>query len=600
MISKACLSQTTGRELVFISQRVVLRGILCACFAMQWGCGDSRESVATAVGSAKSPAGPVSLPDQPPTALHFSDVTARTGVSFAYRDGQEAGHWTMVESVGGGAAAVDYDGDGDVDLILAGGGEFGTDREIRGRPAGLFRNEGHWRFSRVGEQAGLAAAPYYSHGVAAGDCDSDGFRDFVVTGYGGLVLYRNQGDGTYIEGTRAAGLADKLWSTSAAWGDLNGDGLPDLYVAHYINWSWDNHPHCGVAEKRDLCAPKDFDPLPDTLFLNNADGTFRDVSRDAGLRTDGKGLGVLMADIDEDGRLDIYVGNDGTPKFLYRNLGNTTFEEVGLQSGTSLNERGDPDGSMGLDVFDYNLDGRPDLWVANYEDESFAVYRNQGNMLFRHVSRVTGVMTVGGLYVGWGTVATDFDRDGDEDMFTSNGHVIRYPTRTSLKQLPLVFENLGNGRFANVASHAGKDLAVPHLGRGVVAGDFDDDGDLDLALTPINEPALIFENDSRTENHWLALKLIGTRCSRDAVGAIIRLDTSSGRQVRQVKGGGSFASTGDQRIFFGLGGATSITRLEIRWPSNWIQVFENVSPDRFLSIVEPPAEPLAVRVDSFR
>jgi hypothetical protein len=510
-----------------------------------------------------------------------------TGVEFAYRDGQESRLWTILETIGGGAAAVDYDADGDVDLICAGGGGFDSDGTPRGLPPGAFRNEGGWRFTRVDAAAGLSVAPNYNHGVAAGDYDNDGFLDLLVTGFGGLVFYRNQGDGTFFEGAREAGLTDDLWSSGAAWGDLNGDGFPDLYVAHYVDWSVNNNPICRTAAgERDICPPKEFGPLPDTLYVSLGDGTFYDASREAGLRTDGKGLEVLLADLDLDGRVDIYVGNDGTPKFLYQNLGNLKFDEVGLQSGTSLNDRGDPDGSMGLDVFDYNLDGLPDLWVTNFENESCAVYRNLGKWLFRHVSRSTGITAVGALYVGWGTVATDFDRDGDEDLFVSNGHVIRFPTRSTVRQLPLLFENLGNGKFASVASRAGEALSVPHLGRGLAAADFDDDGDLDLALTPINEPLLILANDAQTANHWLTLKLIGVKSSRDAVGAIVSLETPLGKQIRQVKGGGSFASTSDSRLFFGLGTADQVLRLEIRWPSGLTQVFMNVAPDRLLRVVE--------------
>ena len=576
-------------------RRLLLVGITAIITA---GCGESPAAktpagtsgaagagvVATASASAREQARPAVA-----TAIHFEDVTERAGVSFTFRDGRETGYYSILESLGGGAAAVDYDGDGDMDLFFCGGGELRTDRTTCGLPPGAFRNDGNWHFTRIDRQCGLTAAPYYNHGFAAGDYDDDGFPDLLMTGYGGLVFFRNQGDGTFFEGTREARLSDDLWSSSAAWGDLNGDGWPDLYVAHYVNWSFDNNPVCksDVAGQRDTCSPKSFEALPHALFVNCGDGTFRDVSRDAGLRTDGKGLGVLLADLDLDGLIDIYVANDTTPKFLYHNLGALRFEETGLESGAGLNDRGDPDGSMGLEVFDYNLDGLPDLWVTNFEHESFAVYRNQGHWLFRHVSRISGIMAVGGFYVGWGTVASDFDRDGDEDLFVTNGHATRFSSRSAIRQLPLLFENLGNGRFANVAPGAGDCLSLPHLGRGLAGADFDDDGDIDLALTPINEPALLLANVSRTPHHWLALKLIGTTSSRDAVGALVQIETPRGRIVRQVKGGGSYASSSDHRIFFGLGGADSIASLEIRWPSGLTQVVENVTPDRFLRLVEP-------------
>lgn len=532
-----------------------------------------------------------STPATTSDAIQFVDRTSESGIEFKYRDGQEAGQWTMLEALGGGVAACDYDRDGDVDLFPTGGGRFGPNSEIYGLIPGAFRHVRNGRFAPVASEAGFTAPSIYTHGIAAGDYDNDGFPDLLITGYRGLILYRNMGEGTFQELAAVVGLADTFWGGSAAWGDLNGDGCLDLYVVHYVNWSWENHPLCPGSRpgQRDLCAPKDFEPLADTLYVSNGDGTFHDASEEAGLRVDGKGLGVLMADFDLDGHLDVYVGNDGTPNFLYKNSGTFPLEEVGLVSGVSVNDRGDPDGSMGLDVFDYNLDGRPDLWVANYEDESFAVYRNQGNGLFRHVSRVTGIMAVGGLYVGWGTVASDLDRDGDEDLFVSNGHVIRFPTRAPVSQLPLLFENLNGEKFVNVASAAGECLTIPHLGRGLAASDLDDDGDHDLVLTPINEPLQILENTTSSSNHWLGFRLIGTVGNRDAIGAIATLETERGTQIRQIKGGGSFASTSDLRLLFGCGKQSRAHRLTIRWPGGATQIVEAPQLDRYHTLHEPYA-----------
>jgi len=523
------------------------------------------------------------------TTAHFVEKTSQAGVHFTYRNGQEAGHRSILESLGGGVALFDFDADGDLDLFCPGGGEFGENQTVRGRTPAFFRNEGSWQFTEITKQAGVTSAPYYSHGGAVGDYDNDGFRDLLVTGYGGLLLCRNQGDGTFEAVTTTANLHDRLWSSSAAWGDVDGDGYLDLYVVHYVNWSFENHPFCPASKpgQREVCPPRLFDALADTFYLSNGDGTFRDVSQEIGLREDGKGLGVLMADVDLDGDLDVYVGNDTVPNFLYRNDGEGRLEEVALTSGTAQSDLGMSDGSMGVDLGDFNLDGLPDLWVANYEHESFALYRNEGNGVFQHVSRATGVSAVGGLYVGWGTAFFDFDRDGDEDIFTSNGHVIRFPVTAPLRQEPLLFENQAGKGFLNVASAAGPYLAAPHMGRGVALGDVDDDGDQDLAVSHTNEPLALLSNESANQNHWLSLRLIGRRSNRDAVGTVVRIRTAGGEQMRQVKGGASYASSSDLRVFFGLGEQRQVDRIEIRWPAGETQLLSGVPADRTSIVHEP-------------
>ncbi len=528
-----------------------------------------------------------------PTVASFADVTKRATVSFTYRNGQESGHFAILESLGGGVGMTDYDNDGDLDLLVPGGGEYRTDKEVVGLSPGLFRNEGGWRFSARAGEAGIESAPWYSHGAAAGDFDNDGFTDILITGYGGLLLFQNQGDGTYRQIARDAGLTDSLWSSSAAWGDVNGDGNPDLYVAHYVDWSPDNNPVCDGPEAnlREVCPPRRFEPLPDVFYQSNGDGTFTDVSATIPLRNDGKGLGVLMADVDLDGHLDIYVANDTVANFLYRNKGDGHLEDASIRSGTSLSDSGTPDGSMGVDAGDYNLDGQPDLWVSNYERESFALYRNEGNFFFQHVSRSTQVTAVGGLAVGWGTVFIDFDRDGDEDVFVSNGHVIRYPKNAPIRQPPLLFQNDSGKQFQNVAPVAGQYMRTPHMGRGVAAGDLDNDGDQDLAVSMVNEPMAVLSNESGT-NNAMVIRLIGIQSSRDAVGALIRVQVAPDQpqMIRLVKSGGSYASSSDPRQFFGLGQATSVVAVEICWPSGIIQSLENVNIEETL-ILREPAKP---------
>lgn len=521
--------------------------------------------------------------------IRFTDVTAAANVAWTYQNGREAHNCAILESLGGGVGLIDYDADGLLDLFATGGGGFDQQR-IFGLPSALFRNLGDWHFANVSSFAGGGfAAEHYTHGCFAGDYNNDGFVDLLVTGYGGLQLWRNLGDGTFAESHAAAGLADSLWSSAAGWGDVNGDGFLDLYVAHYVDWSFQNHLFCAgfQSDVRDVCPPKAFTALPHQLFASNGDETFRDVSRESGLRTDGKALGVVLADVDLDGDLDIYVANDTTDNFLYLNDGRGVFEETGALSGVATDDRGTPNGSMGVDVGDYNLDGRPDIWVANFEVESFALYRNDGNNQFLHVSQATGVTALNGLFVGFGTLLTDLDRDGDEDIVVTNGHVVNYPRRSPLLQLPLLLVN-DNGRyFRRLDLPENPYFSQPHIGRGLAAGDLDDDGDLDLVFSNNHEPLALLRNDSTDENHWFRARLIGRQSNREGIGTVLWLRTSRGDILRLVKGGTSYLSHSDLRPIWGFPRNITLEALSVHWPDGQVQEFPAPIPNSTLVVEQP-------------
>jgi hypothetical protein len=531
----------------------------------------------------------------------FRDVTVESGVNFTYRNGEEANHYAILESLGGGVALIDYDRDGLLDIFLTGGGYFdGPDKkEIKGYSCRLYKNLGNWKFKDVTREVGLDKPLFYTHGCAVIDYDRDGWPDLLVTGWGRLALFHNEPvdprhpdrGRKFVEVTKKAGLTDTRWSTSAAVADFDGDGWPDLYVCHYVNWSFANHPACpGYAgnAQRDVCPPKQFQALAHRLYRNNRDGTFTDVSAAAGLRKDGKGLGVVAVDVNEDQKPDIYVANDTTDNFLYLNRsqpGRFRFDEVGLPSGVARSETGVADGSMGVAAADYDDSGRASLWVTNYENEMHGLYRNVGNDFFLFSTQVSGIAAIGKIYVGFGTAFLDVDLDGREDLVVANGHVIRHSPRRL--QRPVLLRNEGGGRFADITDRGGPYFRASHIGRGLAAGDLDNDGRPDLVISHVNSPVVLLRNEARSGHHWLGVELVG-RDHRDVVGAKLVLEAGGRRQTRFATGGGSYLSSGDGRHLFGLGKAAKIDRLTVVWPSGRTEQWDGsrLTVDRYHRLEE--------------
>jgi hypothetical protein len=562
----------------------------------------------------------------PSPAPIFTDRTKDTGINFTYHNGQEDGHLAILESLGGGVGMIDFDQDGLYDIFIPAGGYYDgpEKKQIKGHPCKLYKNMGNWQFKDVTADVGLNIDWFYTHGCAVADYDNDGWPDLLVTGWGRVALFHNEptpdGKGRrFVEVTKQAGLNDALWSTSAAWADLNGDGFPDLYICHYVDWSFNKHPKCSYKNDKDgkgipdVCPPKNFEALPHVLYRNNRNGTFTDVSREAGILEphalkEGKGLGVVIADLNNDGLPDIYIADDEMAKLLYINRGNMKFQEIGVLSGSAYDDSGHPNGSMGVDAAAYDGTDRMSLFVTNYQSEIHGLYRNVSQSAwwpweipsaqFVYTSRAAGIGAIGLNYVGFGTRFIDYDLDGNEDLFITNGHVIRFPTpQDLLLQRAVLLRNMRmpgdqpwQVRFQDISEVAGPFFQTKHMGRGAAFGDLDNTGRTDIVISHVNEPVIVLQNTFNNENHWLGIHLVGNPY-RDAVGAKLILEVGEEKLVRQVKGGGSYMSAHDPRIVFGLGPRQKVGRLTVRWPSGRVQTWDNLAIDRYWRLDEGKAEP---------
>ena len=549
--------------------------------------------------------GPIGSCDQKQDAggeqgVQFVDVTAQANVGFRHVHGG-SGRKYFVETMGAGCGFFDYDNDGDLDLYAVNGAAlpgFAGDVTPTNR---LYRNNGDGTFTDVTERAGVGDTGY-GKGCVAGDIDNDGDLDLYVANYGPNLLYRNNGDGTFTDVTERAGVGDSHWGAGCAFLDYDNDGDLDLYAANYLDYSLDDpridlipyivdYQGAPVTDLKTYPHPHNFNGVPDRLYRNNGDGTFTDVADAAGVaNAEGKSLGVVVIDYDDDGDPDLYVANDMVGNFLYRNEGDGTFAEVGLISGVAYDENGQEEGGMGVDAGDYDNDGRMDLIVTNFQHETYTLYHNNGDGTFSDVSFASDTGRVTRPYLGWGVGFFDYDNDGYGDLFAANGHVQdnieRLDRSTSYPQRNLLFHNNGEGTFADASLKSGDGMRLVKASRGTAFGDYDNDGDVDLFVLNANERSDLLRNDGGNRNNHLTVRTVGTVSNRDGIGARVRVVSGRLRQVKEVRSGSSYLSQNDLRVHFGLGRRSTVDTLEIRWPSGVVQVLKDVPVNQFLTVTE--------------
>ncbi len=521
-------------------------------------------------------------------------MTASAGIDFRHVNGA-GGKKFVIETVGAGAGFFDYDGDGSLDIYLINGAATpGVHYDTPPRNA-LYRNRGNGSFVDVTQAAGVGDEGY-GMGMAVGDYDNDGDLDLYLGNFGANVLYRNEGNGLFVDVTQAAGVGDERWATSCAFSDVDRDGFVDLYVANYHDFSYDNHRVCaeGGSGLQLYCGPEAFDGISDVLYKNGGDGTFADVTQQAGLHSDdGKELGVVFGDVDLDGDSDLYLANDKTLNFLYLNDGRGLFEEVGLLAGTAYNEDGDVEAGMGVDMGDYDNDGYPDLFVTNFQWETNTLYKNLGDGTFVDETFLAGLGKGSIPYLSWGTRFFDYDNDGDRDVFIANGHLesdVESYENTTFAQRNQLFANVGAGRFEELEPAGENDaLAVRKVSRGAAFGDYDGDGDIDVLIANVDDGPTLMRNETGAGAHWLQLQLRGVQSNRAALGARVEVHAGDVVQTDEVRSGASFLSQSDLRLHVGLGAAQRVDKVVVYWPSGRVDEWVDVAVDRALVLTEGSA-----------
>ena len=528
----------------------------------------------------------------------FEDVSEKAGLT----------HWThtmgtpaktyIIETKGSGVGLIDYDRDGWLDIYMVNGS---TQDALTGKTtpphAALFHNNHDGTFTDVAAKAGVTN-DRWGFGVAIADYDNDGWPDIFVSNFGGNRLYHNNHDGTFTDVAAKAGVVLGNWSSGATWGDYDGDGRLDLFVAGYLHWDWNHLPQssdqnafCTFRGEKVACGPRGLEGEPDHLFHNNGDGTFTDVSVKAGVSDPSKyyGLGAVFADINNDGKPDLLVGNDSTPNYLYLNKGDGTFEDVSYDSGFALDQAGRETASMGIAVGDYQNNGLLDVFNTTFSDDYKPLYHNDGDANMTDISDQTGLGEITVPFLSWGDAFFDYDNDGWKDLMMSDGHVYpqadQYNWGTSWKERPMLFHNLQGKRFEPVPAVEGSGLADVIAGRGMAVGDLFNDGKMDVVINVMDGHPVLLRNVSPDHHHWLEMQLVG-KTPRDAVGAAVYLTANGMRQREDVLSGGSYLSSNDQRPHFGLGDATTVDKLEVHWPDGTVEDFAVPGVDRILTLTE--------------
>jgi hypothetical protein len=534
-----------------------------------------------------------------PALPAFKDVTARSGINFECLSSRTPQKY-LVETMPGGVAMLDFDGDGWLDLYFVNGAAL-SDPMPAGKPAGksdprfwnrLYRNNRDGTFTDVTEKAGVRGHSF-GMGVAVGDYNNDGFPDIYVTNFGKNILYRNNGDGTFTDVTDQAGVPGGGWSASACFVDYDRDGHLDLIVSRYMVWDFDNNPYCGDRKPghRAYCHPDQFESIPHLVYHNNGDGTFTDVTEKSGFaRFPGKGLGIAFNDYDLDGFPDILVANDAQPEQLFHNLGNGAFEEVGLLAGLAYDGNGSVFSGMGVNFEDFDNDGWPDVFIGNLANQKYALFRNVKGK-FEYVTDTSNVGRITRTHSGWGTRFMDYDNDGRKDLFIAQSHVMDNIelTQPNIRYLEpmLMLHNIGGGKFEDVSEQCGPAFRTTQAARGVAVGDLNNDGFLDIAVNVLDGKAIILQNLGNAA-HWLLINTVGAASNRDGMGARIKVVSESiPEQYATVSNAGSYQSAHDKRVHFGLGKDTAAKLVEITWPSGIVQKLENVKADQILTVKEP-------------